>query len=705
MIKMSIRIDHLKNTVRTAVITAILISLAFHCYAQNVSDLEKFLPQATGKEKVDTLNQLCSLLYIDEPQRAITYGTQALNLAKNIAYLQGEALALYFLSEGYSNAGENNKPIQLCREALRLFEKSQDDKGILDSHTAMANYYRRNDNYEEALKHSIQALRVSEKLADNEARAESLYTIGNIYLRLPDYEKALEYLKNAVAIEKQTEKKERIAHYLNSVGLAYNALGQYGRALENYNDALNRYTQQDNTYGVGHALLNIGMTYKNMGEYQQAFKYLQNSLKKYQEKNYKSGICRVFTHIGESYFKLNQNEKAIAYYRDALNVAKKSNDTFMIKYIHEKLSELYKASGDYKNALEHYIIFTNIKDSLLNEKKNKQIAQMQEQYESDKKAKEIEILKKTNKIKTMTRNFLIAGLIMTLILLTVIFKKYIFFFSFWKKQKYIGQYRLLATIGSGGMGNIYKAHNIRDKSSIVAIKVLREELSKSESERIRFKREGAIIDKLAHPNILKIYERGVIENKLYFVMEYIEGITLEKKIEDEGQLEIGECLDIMIQVTDALALIHGSDILHRDLKPANIMLTEKDGNPNFVKLLDFGLSRMKYQTRITESGLLIGTINYLPPEHITGYECSPASDIYSLGIIFYEMVVGSIAFTGDSMSAIVGKIIDNPPPEPKSVRPGIPGELNRLIVKMISKQDTQRPSTQTVLNTLKNITI
>jgi serine/threonine-protein kinase len=123
-----------------------------------------------------------------------------------------------------------------------------------------------------------------------------------------------------------------------------------------------------------------------------------------------------------------------------------------------------------------------------------------------------------------------------------------------------------------------------------------------------------------------------------------------------------------------------------------------------VKLLDFGLSRMKYQTRITESGLLIGTINYIPPEHIIGFEYSPASDIYSLGIIFYEMVVGDIAFTGDSMSSIVGKIIDNPPPEPNTVRPGIPGELNRLISKMISKQDTQRPSAQIVLNTLKSIT-
>jgi serine/threonine-protein kinase len=245
------------------------------------------------------------------------------------------------------------------------------------------------------------------------------------------------------------------------------------------------------------------------------------------------------------------------------------------------------------------------------------------------------------------------------------------------------------TIGSGGMGNVYKAHNLRDKTSIVAIKVLKEELFKVESNRKRFKQEGAIIDKLVHPNILKIYERGVHENKLYFVMEYIEGQTLEKKIEDEGQLDLGDCFHIMIQVTEALNFIHGRDVLHRDLKPANIMLSEKNGDANFVKLLDFGLSKMKYQSRITETGILLGTINYIAPEQIISFEHSAASDIYSLGIIFYEMLVGNVAFTGDSKSTIIGKILEYLPPEPGKIRPGIPGDLNRLILQMISKTGTQ----------------
>jgi serine/threonine-protein kinase len=296
-----------------------------------------------------------------------------------------------------------------------------------------------------------------------------------------------------------------------------------------------------------------------------------------------------------------------------------------------------------------------------------------------------------------------VGFLLALVALIFIFKKYLYLFAFWKKQKYIGQYRLLESIGSGGMGNVYKAHSIRQKTSIVAIKVLKEELFKVESNRTRFKHEGAIIDKLNHPNILKIFERGVHEDRLYFVMEFIQGITLEKKIETGGRLDLAECYHIMIQVADALAMIHGKNIVHRDLKPANIMLTEKDGDANFVKLLDFGLSKMKYQTQITESGFLVGTINYLAPEQIVDFEYSPASDVYSMGIIFYEMVIGGLVFAGDSVTTIVEHILDKTPPPPNTIRTDIPEPLNTLILQMISKENDQRPTAQTVLDTLKEL--
>ncbi|MFC2146775.1 serine/threonine protein kinase, partial [Acidobacteriota bacterium] len=270
-------------------------------------------------------------------------------------------------------------------------------------------------------------------------------------------------------------------------------------------------------------------------------------------------------------------------------------------------------------------------------------------------------------------------------------------------QKYIGQFRLIDEIGSGGMGIIYKAHSIRDKTNTAAIKVLKQELFKDETSRKRFKQEAAIIDKLDHPNIIKIIERGEYKEKLFLAMELLQGKTLNVKIDEQGKMELKGCLHIMIQISDALVLIHGKNIIHRDLKPANIMLIERDGDPNFVKLLDFGLARMKFQTRITRTGILMGTLNYMSPEQLAHSEFSSASDVYSLGVTFYEIVTGKIAFPGDTANEIMRQVLDTTPIEPRRFRPDIPGELNDLIMKMLGKDKESRPVIKDVFENLQKI--
>jgi serine/threonine-protein kinase len=378
-------------------------------------------------------------------------------------------------------------------------------------------------------------------------------------------------------------------------------------------------------------------------------------------------------------------------------------DKSSLEKIYKSYSDLYTARGDYKKALAYYKLYSETEDDLINAEKNKQIAELQEQFEAERRAKEIDILKKDNKIQKITRNAFIIGFILVLIILILLFKKYLYLFSFWKKQKYIGHYRIIETIGSGGMGTIYHAHSLRDKTQSAAIKVLKDELTKDENNRQRFKHEGTIIDKLDHPNIIKIYERGEYKEKLYLAMEFLQGKTLAQKMEEEGKIDLKECLYIMVQITDALVLIHSKNIVHRDLKPSNIMLIEKDGDPNFVKLLDFGLAKMKFQTRLTSTGILIGTINYVAPEQITDSLYSSASDIYALGIIFYQMITGNQAFSGDTITNIVEKILDTKPLELNRIRSEIPGELNHLITQMLSKKPGQRPLAEKVLTSLKKI--
>jgi len=282
-------------------------------------------------------------------------------------------------------------------------------------------------------------------------------------------------------------------------------------------------------------------------------------------------------------------------------------------------------------------------------------------------------------------------------------RKYITLSAFWKKQKYVGKFRLLDIIGTGGMGTIYKAKNLMDKSETVAIKVLKEEMFSDESSRKRFKQEAAIIDQLDHPNIVKVIERGESKQNLFIAMEYLQGITLTEKITADERLHIKEALHIMIQIADALAKIHSKNIIHRDLKPDNIMLIEKKGDPNFVKLLDFGLARTQYQTRLTQTGIVIGTISYISPEQISGKRSCAASDIYALGTIFYEMLTGDKPFMGETTTDIMKQILEKNPVEPIRCRDDIPRELNQLVMRMLGKEIKSRPVIFDVLAYLQDI--
>lgn len=281
--------------------------------------------------------------------------------------------------------------------------------------------------------------------------------------------------------------------------------------------------------------------------------------------------------------------------------------------------------------------------------------------------------------------------------------RYLSLASFWKINKYVGKFKLLDKIGSGGMGTVYKAENTMEKGEKVALKVLREELFENEKNRKRFKQEAAIVDQLDHPNIIKVYERGQSRRSMYIAMELLEGKTLTKKIEEEGPLDLFESLHIMVQVTNAIAKIHSKDIIHRDMKPDNVMLIERDNDPNFVKLLDFGLAKMQHQTRLTQTGMVIGTINYMAPEQIAGTEVSCATDIYSIGVMFYEMLIGKKPFDGDTSIDIMKEIIEKSPMEPIKFRMEIPRELNELVLRMMNKKKAERPTAEEALESLRYI--
>jgi tetratricopeptide (TPR) repeat protein len=715
---------------------------------QKIADLEGKLQTVPGKGKIEILNQLALEFRQKLPEKSIEYGLQALELSQELKDKKGEVTALGNMSRGYMIIGENKKSLEYAQKSLTLSEQCGDKKGFSDSLSDMGNVYHELSNYDKALEYYQKSLKIKKDIGDKKGTANTLSNIGLIYIYLSNYEKTLEYYLNALEIEEEIGNKQSIAGSYNNVGNVYWYLSHYKKALEFYQKALKIYMEMGDRDGIASSLGNIGNTYINLKSYNNALEYFQEALTIFEEMGNKNkigialmnigevydqlghyhmalknlreslnifrtigekwGTAYSLSKIGEIYSKLHQHDHALSHLNKGLKIAKEIKTNDIIRDSYKRFSEMYSAAGNYKKALDYYKRFSGVKDTIFNEKSSKQIAEMQTRYDTLKKEKEIEVLKKNteilekyNKIQKITRNTFIIGFIMVSIFLVLLFKKYLYLFSFWKKQKYIGQFRLMEQIGSGGMGTIYKAHSIRDKTETVAIKVLKQELFKDENNRKRFKQEGAIIDRLEHPNIIKIIERGEYKERLFIVMEYLQGKTLDVKIDEEGQMGLSDCLHIMKQISDALLLIHIKEIIHRDLKPSNIMLVERGGDSNFVKLLDFGLAKMKFQTKLTRTGIMVGTLNYMAPEQLANSDYSSASDIYSLGVTFYEIITGKLAFPGETATDIMKQVLNKTPVEPHRFRPDIPGLLNDLIMKMIEKRKESRPNISMIFENLQ----
>src|SRR5687767_2838039 len=276
--------------------------------------------------------------------------------------------------------------------------------------------------------------------------------------------------------------------------------------------------------------------------------------------------------------------------------------------------------------------------------------------------------------------------------------------------EYIAHYRIMRRLGKGGMGEVLLGEDTKQHGRKVALKVLPEELTRSESRLRRFRQEARAILALNHPNILTVYEIGEAAEKYYIATEYIEGETLRQCLWREP-LKLDEALGVAIQVAMALEAAHAAGIVHRDIKPENIMLREdRFVRDRFVKILDFGLAKLTEPdepvhdpeaiTRAisqTNPGSVVGTAGYMSPEQAQGDPIDARSDIFSFGVVIYEMVAGQPPFSGPTESHIRVSIIDNEPAPLTQHSADIPRHLERIVSKALSKDKTKRYQTITDL--------
>lgn len=248
-----------------------------------------------------------------------------------------------------------------------------------------------------------------------------------------------------------------------------------------------------------------------------------------------------------------------------------------------------------------------------------------------------------------------------------------------------GRYEIIEIIGVGGMAVVYKAFDNID-NRIVAVKILKNEYIENEEFRHRFKNESKAIAVLSHPNIVKVYDVSYGNLIQYIVMEHVDGITLKEYIEQQGVINIREALHFLTQILHALQHAHDKGIIHRDIKPQNILLLS-DGT---IKVTDFGIARISRSETKTMTGEAIGSVHYISPEQVKGSVTDARSDIYSVGVVFYEMLTGKLPFESDNTAQLIFMQIQNDPVMPHEINADIPVGLEQITLKSMQKNQNYR---------------
>ncbi len=260
----------------------------------------------------------------------------------------------------------------------------------------------------------------------------------------------------------------------------------------------------------------------------------------------------------------------------------------------------------------------------------------------------------------------------------------------------IGRYEILDEIGQGAMGTVYRARDPLIERTVaiktVSLSQLRQEGADAES---RFLREAQSAGRLSHPNIVTIYDVGEADGLAYIAMEHLPGTTL-RDVMNKGPIPLALALDTAMQMAEALAFAHEHGVIHRDIKPANVVVTGQRGR---VKLTDFGIAHLANSDH-TQTGQMLGSPRYMSPEQAMGREIDGRSDIFSLGAVLYEMLTGHYAFDGDSLPAIVYRVIHETPVPATSLSPRLPVELASLLARMLDKNPEARPDARALVNAL-----
>jgi eukaryotic-like serine/threonine-protein kinase len=259
-----------------------------------------------------------------------------------------------------------------------------------------------------------------------------------------------------------------------------------------------------------------------------------------------------------------------------------------------------------------------------------------------------------------------------------------------------GRYELLELVGKGGMSSVWKAHDrLLDRD--VAIKVLHEHYTQDEEYVERFRREARSVAQVSHPNIVTVIDRGEDAGRQYIVFEFVEGENLKELIEREGRLPVRDALLLALQMARALGFAHDRGLVHRDVKPQNVLLNDEGQ----AKMTDFGIARSVDVDGVTVTGTVLGTSEYIAPEQARGQRVDALTDVYSLGVVLYELLTGAVPFQGESFVTVALRHVNEPPPDVLERRPDCPPRVALLLERTMAKNPDDRPTMDELVDELE----
>jgi tetratricopeptide (TPR) repeat protein len=574
--------------------------------------------------------------------------------------------------------------------AIRLYRRVIEEARELDYPEGEANalknlgvaLYLKGD-YDGSTEAYLQAIRLYEDLQMLEELAYAYGELG-YQMKRRDLPRAKKYMHQGIRLAERHDYKVKLCALYDNYGVLQEMSELADSALYYYQKALQIKTTLNDTAGIPFTLNHLAGIYVIQDNFQKAAELLRES-DRYRQRE-KGNYGRIFNSMqwGDLFFYQGKLDSAEARYLRTISMPGAFEQNLTVSYCYEQLATIYEQRGDYERAYQNQKNFAAFKDSLVNLQTNERIAALEIEYETEKKDRLIA----ENQLKIAKRNrqiILLVGAVIIVLVAGVIWvvrnRRSILVL---RKRK-ISHYRLVELIGTGGMGEVFKAIDLNSKE-IVALKLLTPELLQNQENRDRFLREAQIMKSFAHPNIVKTFEFGETEQQGFIAMEYLTGGTLRDYLKSSFPFANTELKRLVKQICDGLQEIHDQSIIHRDLKTANIML---DAEKN-IRIMDFGLSRLPLAATMTTLGTAMGTLGYVAPEQITNINVDRRTDIFSLGVVLYELLTNRLPFTGENEMALINSIFNTVPPSPSSIRPEIGKGMDEVISRCIAKNPTER---------------